>query len=1087
MMAGMMAAVMLLLVAVTAMAQTTWFVSPGQSIQAAIDGAASGDTIQLVAGTYVENIVVNKRLNIIGVGDSATGTVIQGNPLLTTAKVVVVTVGGTSSVERLVIEGIRITGGRAAGPGGNDGAGIELATGVGHVLLSNVTSIDNDGHGFDFNATAAVSDVHLENCAFVGNKGTGVRIPQSIPSLIDFSLTGSTIADNEGIGVLVYSEGATGITIADCIFERNNPNGATGGDLVLSGFTGDAVLENLSFASQDADSVIRMSGPANGDKTPKGPAGIVVFRNILITGTQAGTYPGAAIAISRYTDGSQISFEDVVLASSGTFGMHLGTVGGTLNLAGVTFNGTYSTEDLYLGKHGQQDGSPNSYPAAGVVVDASAAIFAGLLDPFAIEDSIYHALDDSTLGLVVWNPNNVYVTPSSGSIQRGVDVAGAGWTVNVAEGIYVENVDINGSLALLGQDGAILDGTGLGKTGINVDSGHVTLDNLEVRNYSDGILVYTGSDFLTDWTGVVLTNNTIHPTTGGGGGASGFGLYVGTESERFWTPIAPWGMAGLDHLLDFAGLEISGNEIYDTSLCALVLQSITSSGGPIQVIGNNVHDSDSDALWIDSSSNILVQGNSFVDSGTGIFISAYSDGWYEGIANQPFDTRDVQILYNVITGNTPYGGIAVYDAYPATIDVHYNVITGNSIGVNNWVGGGNINAPLNWWGSSAGPSGEGIGAGDSVSTNVIFSPWLGSFPDGDPTLPGVQITGPITIIVAPAGPEPAKGYLNTAIVGSNELPFSDVIEVRHGTYDASEPITEGVTMVSEVGSATYSILNGDMSLDSAHILIGRLRQGFTINGNITVGAGINASDIHINWNDILGMVSNNGTGTLDATFNYWGEDGPDTMGAVAIYPLLPISSDTIIGYMDEHGLSALDAINFAVLLDLYLSEHEALVALDLMDTFGFSEQDATDILDEYGALAVNRALAFCSDYEDFLALLMGYASGGGGGGSYLGGGAGGTDGMPIFVAGSLIPLQLQLVHPVTGEPITDAVVSYSVCRTLDDGTAEIVMLGVMKFDGDLGAYVFEVDTSGLEPGIYDIFLGTDDGRSRHFQIEVSEL
>ena len=189
--------------------------------------------------------------------------------------------------------------------------------------------------------------------------------------------------------------------------------------------------------------------------------------------------------------------------------------------------------------------------------------------------------------------------------------------------------------------------------------------------------------------------------------------------------------------------------------------------------------------------------------------------------------------------------------------------------------------------------------------------------------------------------------------------------------------------------------------------------------------------------------------------------------------------------MDTYYLSPLDAIAFSDLLSLGLSSTKALAAIQLMHAFGFSEQEAAEILRSYTRLDIERAIRIAGgDYDDFLALLIGYSDGGGGGGSYLGGGAGGSTGIAGFCVGCPVPLQLELVHPVTGEPITDAVVSYSVCRTLADGTVEIVILGVMTYNGDLGAYTMDMDTSGLEPGIYDIYLGTDDGRSRHFQVEV---
>ena len=59
---------------------------------------------------------------------------------------------------------------------------------------------------------------------------------------------------------------------------------------------------------------------------------------------------------------------------------------------------------------------------------------ASLADNFAIEDKITHAVDNATLGFIRVNADNVYVTDLSDSIQRGVDVASSGDTVNIGPG-----------------------------------------------------------------------------------------------------------------------------------------------------------------------------------------------------------------------------------------------------------------------------------------------------------------------------------------------------------------------------------------------------------------------------------------------------------------------------------------------------------------------------------------------------------------------------------------------------------------------------------------------------------------------------
>ncbi len=68
--------VLVVCLAVPAVAQTTWYVDPGESIQAAINGAAIGDTVHVNAGTYQEILTINKQL--ILEGDSKETTIIKG-------------------------------------------------------------------------------------------------------------------------------------------------------------------------------------------------------------------------------------------------------------------------------------------------------------------------------------------------------------------------------------------------------------------------------------------------------------------------------------------------------------------------------------------------------------------------------------------------------------------------------------------------------------------------------------------------------------------------------------------------------------------------------------------------------------------------------------------------------------------------------------------------------------------------------------------------------------------------------------------------------------------------------------------------
>ena len=75
----------------------------------------------------------------------------------------------------------------------------------------------------------------------------------------------------------------------------------------------------------------------------------------------------------------------------------------------------------------------------------------------------------------------------------------------------------------------------------------------------------------------------------------------------------------------------------------------------------------------------------------------------------------------------------------------------------------------------------------------------------------------------------------------------------------------------------------------------------------------------------------------------------------------------------------------------------------------------------------------------------------------------------------------------TGESVRDSRVFLYLYRTSIAGMVESrepVLIRVIRCDRDLGAYCFEIGTAELEPGIYDIYLGFEDGTEEILRIEL---
>ena len=613
-----------------------------------------------------------------------------------------------------------------------------------------------------------------------------------------------------------------------------------------------------------------------------------------------------------------------------------------------------------------------------------------------------------------------------------------------------------------------------------------------VSNYSRGGIGVVGDvvgwsrgpvpDPVANIVGNIVTGNGLEAATGWwaengiqiGYGATG--QIVANVVSNHWVNNPAWVATGI-LVVGTDGVDVVGNYLFNNEL-GIGVMVLTPWGG-------------------EPSQNNHIVGNTVLDGDCGISLQ--------------YDALFTTIERNVLSGNyIAIDGFGWGGAEPAGSVIRFNSIAGNVYGVVNYdlpyavVSG--LDAALNWWGSVEGPTvaTNPGGDGDPIYGNVIYSPWLGMDPDGDPTQPGVQITEPMLIIVAPVGPEPTNGYLNQAIAGANELPYPDTVMVRdrEEPYNASTPVTDATGIFSCASCPHAPQVTGDMSLGAAGILIGRMGQGFTILGDITVGAGADAATIHINWNDLLGTVTNNGLGTLDATYNWWGGRHPSaaTGGQVDYSPYLPLPVCDMLSYMNEYGVDADTAI---FLINRGGVMTEGLLLLDLMNQFGLSAGEVEALLDEYGFMRIAHALDSSAGYDDFVRLLLGYeATPAGGAGAFVdlgvAGGAGAFQGrtvdavyevgQPIFVSVNLRDFQ--------GNPVPGIGAWITLIQVHDDGHQTVWYWNAAHHNPETGLQEISIPTApiegipvwypanGLPVGYYNLVIGFRDGTKEETLIQI---
>jgi hypothetical protein len=138
---------------------------------------------------------------------------------------------------------------------------------------------------------------------------------------------------------------------------------------------------------------------------------------------------------------------------------------------------------------------------------------------------------------------------------------------------------------------------------------------------------------------------------------------------------------------------------------------------------------------------------------------------------------------------------------------------------------------------------------------------------------------------------------------------------------------------------------------------------------------------------------------------------------------------------------------------------------------GISIVAAQDVTQEFGAAFVERALR-AANADGFWTRLLGYtvSMGGGGGGFEMSG-----------VQDDIVRIEFQLVDPLTGESVGDSLVSLTIVEASSNSIVDVL---VVEFDPTCSSYHYELHTSGLASGAYDLYLGFETGQSQVMQIHV---
>jgi hypothetical protein len=289
---------------------------------------ASGETIYLSAGTYTEDVLVNKQITLSGV-DKIT-TVIQSSNSSIVPPLRITDNSSSSQIKNLTVKGNFVTQATTgSGNSENNKSGILILNTINtpeinNIILDNLI-ISNASNGIALNNKYS-KNILIKNCEIKNNEGSGIRIATNVEMLDGFTVDNCKIMNNNLNAINSNSSGSyrpncTNFVIKSSVIENNNLLTTNNShDLSFFGFNGNIEISDTVITSTHKGSKL-INGTA---KTIGGWCLIIYGSNassllrdsgdIKISNVKmSGTVTKSALGIERYKNIGTIDIQNLDL------------------------------------------------------------------------------------------------------------------------------------------------------------------------------------------------------------------------------------------------------------------------------------------------------------------------------------------------------------------------------------------------------------------------------------------------------------------------------------------------------------------------------------------------------------------------------------------------------------------------------------------------------------------------------------------------------------------------------------------------------------------------------------------------------